>query len=41
MDKVIFYKVDYSDASQQLMSNLFQLRKEVFADRLDWRVIVN
>ncbi|MHC8305809.1 acyl-homoserine-lactone synthase [Pseudomonas sp. PB3P13] len=41
MDKVSFYKADYSDASQELMGNLFRLRKEVFADRLDWRVIVN
>lgn len=41
MDKVSFYSVNYSDASQELMGNLFCLRKEVFADRLDWRVIVN
>ncbi len=41
MDQVIFHKVDYSDASQELMGDLFRLRKEVFADRLDWRVIVN
>lgn len=38
MGKVSFYNVDHSNASQELLGNLYSLRKEVFADRLNWRV---
>lgn len=40
MDKVSFYNIDYTDASQDLLGNLYGLRKEVFADRLNWKVNV-
>lgn len=40
MDKVSFCNVDYANASQELLSNLYGLRKEVFADRLNWKVSV-
>lgn len=40
MDTVSFYTVNYSEASHELMGDLYGLRKEVFADRLDWRVVV-
>jgi acyl homoserine lactone synthase len=41
MDKIIFYSVNHLEASQELMGELYGLRKEVFADRLDWRVMVH
>ncbi|WP_434655798.1 acyl-homoserine-lactone synthase [Pseudomonas sp. R3-56] len=38
MDKVSFHAINYSDASEDLLADLYGLRKEVFSDRLDWRV---
>lgn len=38
MNKVSFYNVEHSQASPELLGNLYGLRKEVFADRLNWRV---
>ncbi|WP_434609655.1 acyl-homoserine-lactone synthase [Pseudomonas sp. D2-30] len=40
MDNVSFHAINYSDASEELLSDLYGLRKEVFADRLDWRVTI-
>ncbi|UCZ83633.1 acyl-homoserine-lactone synthase [Pseudomonas sp. L5B5] len=40
MDKISFYNIDYTNASQDLLGNLYGLRKEVFADRLNWKVNV-
>ncbi|MCF4997216.1 acyl-homoserine-lactone synthase [Pseudomonas syringae] len=41
MNKVSFCSVDYASASPELLGNLYGLRKEVFADRLNWKVHVH
>ncbi|MCP1454290.1 acyl-homoserine-lactone synthase [Pseudomonas kilonensis] len=38
MEKVSFHAISYSDASEDLLAELYGLRKEVFSDRLEWRV---
>lgn len=40
MDKVSFQAINYSDAPEALLGDLYGLRKEVFSDRLDWRVTI-
>ncbi|MBV4553773.1 acyl-homoserine-lactone synthase [Pseudomonas sp. SWRI102] len=38
MDKLSFHAINYSEASQELLNDLYGLRKEIFSDRLEWRV---
>ncbi|UVL84915.1 acyl-homoserine-lactone synthase [Pseudomonas sp. B21-028] len=38
MDKVSFHVINHSNASEELLADLYGLRKEIFSDRLDWRV---
>lgn len=40
MNNINFFSVNYSNASPELLGELSSLRKAVFADRLDWNVIV-